>query len=113
VVEISTGLSLTVILSVLVVTVIASLLSPRGRAQTYVAAARRHATEYLDVETDPAYCDEIFHRLIVEEDKIRTLPEKHRRRIRQEAELMTLIRRAHELHAERVAAGTCFDVAAR
>jgi tellurite resistance protein TerC len=108
--EISTGLSLAVILSVLVVTVVASLLSPRGRAVTYVAAARRHATEYLDIETDPAYCDEIFHRLLVEEDRIRTLPEKHRRRIRQEAELMELLRRAHRVHEERVSAGTCFVV---
>jgi tellurite resistance protein TerC len=44
----------------------------------------------------------------VEEAHIRTLPEKHRRRIRQEAELMELIRRAHRLHEERIADGVCF-----
>ena len=54
VVEISTGLSLAVIIGVLVVTVVASLISPKGRAQNLVAAARRHATEFLDIETDPA-----------------------------------------------------------
>jgi tellurite resistance protein TerC len=108
VVEISTGASLAVIIGVLVITVVASLLSPRGRARTYVSAARRHATEYLDIETDPAYCDEIFHRLLVEEEHIRTLPEKHRRRIRQEQELMELIRRAHRLHEQRIADGVCF-----
>ena len=44
VVEISTGLSLSVIIGVLVVTVVASLISPKGRAQNAVANARRHAT---------------------------------------------------------------------
>ena len=55
VIEISTGLSLAVIIGVLVVTVIASLTSPKGRAQNLVSAARRHATEYLMCETDPRY----------------------------------------------------------
>src|SRR4051794_9006495 len=66
VVEISTGMSLVFIIGVLVVTVGVSLLSPKGRAQTYVSAARRHAREFLQIETDPAYCDEIFHRLLDE-----------------------------------------------
>ncbi|MEV4707280.1 TerC family protein [Actinoplanes sp. NPDC049316] len=108
VVEISTVVSLGVIIGVLVVTVIVSLLSPKGRAQTYVAAARRHALEYLDIETDPAYCDEIFHKLAVEEEHIRGLPEKYRARIRQEQDLMNLLQRTHRLHEERVAAGVCF-----
>src|SRR3954471_7269543 len=51
VVEISTGLSLSVILGVLVVTVVASLLSPAGRAQNAIANARRHAASYLDSES--------------------------------------------------------------
>ena len=55
VVEISTGLSLTVIIGVLVVTVLASLLSPRGSAQNAVSGARRHATEYLDPGTRPTW----------------------------------------------------------
>src|SRR6185436_3370040 len=38
VVEISTALSLSLIIGILFVTVVASLLSPKGRAQTYVAA---------------------------------------------------------------------------
>ncbi|WP_127497822.1 TerC family protein [Actinoplanes solisilvae] len=108
VVEISTALSLTLIIGILVITVIASLLSPRGRAQTYIAAARRHANEFLDIETDPAYCDEIFHRLLVEEARLKSLPERYRARIRSEAELMELLGRAHLLHDERIANGTCF-----
>lgn len=108
VVEISTGASLAFIIGVLVITVIASLLSPKGRAQTYVAAARRHATEFLDIETDPRYCDEIYHKLLDEEAHLKGLPEKYRARIRQEDELMDLLRRAHRVHDERVTAGTCF-----
>ncbi|WP_433370093.1 TerC family protein [Actinoplanes sp. CA-142083] len=109
--EISTGLSLAIIVSILLITVVVSLLSPKGRAQTYVATARRHATEFLDIETDPAYCDEIFHKLLVEEARLKGLPEKYRARIRAEEELMGLLRRAHELHDERVALGRCYQPA--
>jgi tellurite resistance protein TerC len=108
VVEISTGVSLSLIIGLLVVTVVASLLSPKGRAQTYVAAARRHAREFLDVETDPAYCDVIFHRLLDEEAHLKRLPEKYRRRIREQDELMELLRQAHGVHDDRVAGGRCY-----
>ena len=108
VVEISTPVSLALIIGILLVTVVASLLSPKGRAQTYVAAARRHANEFLDVETDPAYCDEIFHKLLVEEERLKSLPEKYRARLRAQDELMELLGRAHLLHDERVADGRCF-----
>jgi tellurite resistance protein TerC len=108
VIEISTGVSLAFIILVLVITVVASLLSPKGRAQTYVAAARRHAHEFLDIEQDPAYCDEIYHKLLNEEEHLRSLPEKYRKRIRQERELMDLLRRAHQVHETRVADGRCF-----
>jgi tellurite resistance protein TerC len=113
VVEIGTGLSLGIIIGVLIVTVVVSLLSPKGRAQTYVAAARRHAKEFLDVETDPAYCDELFHRLQAEEGHLKALPEKYRAQIRQEDELMELLGRAHDLHDQRVADGRCFVPAGR
>ncbi|GAA4956810.1 TerC/Alx family metal homeostasis membrane protein [Actinoplanes utahensis] len=106
--EIPTVLSLGIIIGVLVITVIASLLSPKGRARTAQAAARRHATEFLDVETDPAYCDEIYHKLLVEEENLKRLPEKYRARVRGESELMALLERAHRVHEERVAAGSCF-----
>ncbi|GIE94048.1 tellurium resistance protein [Paractinoplanes rishiriensis] len=106
--EIPTLLSLILIVGILLLTVVVSLLSPKGRAQMYVAAARRHANEFLDIETDPNYCDEIFHRLLNEEAHIKTLPEKYRARIRAESELMALLRRAHEVHDERVAAGRCY-----
>jgi tellurite resistance protein TerC len=46
--DLSTTLSLTVIMVILLTTTAASLLSPRGRAQHALAGARRHATEYLN-----------------------------------------------------------------
>ncbi|MGW0050963.1 TerC family protein [Nocardia cyriacigeorgica] len=103
--EISTGASLLVILLVLVVTVVVSVVSPRGRAQQAVANARRHATDYLDLgyTADQAERDRIFGLLRSEEQRLRALPEKYRRRIRQEDELMDLLRDAHRRHDENVA----------
>jgi tellurite resistance protein TerC len=112
VVEIPTAVSLGAIVGVLVVTVIASLLSPKGQARTAAAAARRSAHEFLDVETDPEYCDEVYHRMRVEEDKLKALPANQRSLIHQEAQLMELLDRAHQVHEERVAAGRCFEPAA-
>ncbi|MEV0383802.1 TerC/Alx family metal homeostasis membrane protein [Nonomuraea sp. NPDC050643] len=100
VMEISTGLSLSVILGVLLITVVASLASPKGRAQNTVSAARRHAQEYLEVEHDPELREELFGKLCAEEQQLKKLPEKYRRLIRQEEKLMSLLRRAHEEHEE-------------
>ncbi|MFI7698711.1 TerC family protein [Nonomuraea sp. NPDC049480] len=96
--EISTGLSLSVIVGVLVITVIASLTSAKGRAQNTVSAARRHAQHYLEVEHDPALREELFGKLCAEEQQLRKLPEKYRRRIREEEKLMALLRKVHEEH---------------
>ena len=106
VVEISTTLSLSVIVGVLVVTVVASLLSPRGRAQQAVSSLRHLAEHYLDIdyEADPAIRAEGWRRLEQEEQRVRALPEKYRRYIREEHRLFDLIRQAHETHDERVRA---------
>ena len=98
--EIGTGLSLSVIISVLAITTMASLMSPRGRAQTAVARARRHATAYLDVHfaADAEEREQIFGKLCAEEETIKALPPKYRARIREEHDLMGLIRRAHAAH---------------
>ncbi|GIF07900.1 tellurium resistance protein [Actinoplanes siamensis] len=106
--EIPTLASLAIIVGVLLVTVVASLLSPRGRARTYTAVARRRATEFLEVEKDPRYCDEVYHKLLDAEAGLRALPERHRERVRAQGELMELLNRAHRVHEERVAAGSCF-----
>jgi TerC family integral membrane protein len=111
VVEISTGLSLSVIIGVLIVTVIASLVSNKGKAQNAVTAARHHAVEYLDVETDALRREEIFAKLTAEIEVIKSLPERYRARIRQEENLMALFERAHaeHLHATVAASPTPRD----
>ncbi|MFF2348040.1 TerC family protein [Pseudarthrobacter sp. NPDC058119] len=100
VVEVSTGLSLSVILGVLVVTILASVFSPKGKAKNAVSGARRHATEYVDLnyETDMAERDKIFTKMVREEDQIRKLPEKYKRLVRNETEFLDLIRQAHDEH---------------
>ncbi|HYB37243.1 MAG TPA: TerC/Alx family metal homeostasis membrane protein [Mycobacterium sp.] len=98
--EVSTDLSLTVIVVILVVTTMVSLLSRRGRAQNAVARARRHAAEYLNLqyEIDPAEREKIFAALLSEERQINAFPMKYRARIRNEDELMDLLRQAHRAH---------------
>jgi len=100
VVEISTPVSLSVIIGVLVVTVVASLVSPKGRAQNAVSGARRHATQYLDAnfEADPGLRQKIYDDLLDEEQTILGLPEKYRSRIREEDKLMRLLKDAHAEH---------------
>jgi tellurite resistance protein TerC len=107
VVEISTGLSLSVIIGVLLFTVVASRISPKGRAQNAVANARRHARQYLDLsyEADQRLREKTFEALLQEEQIICGLPERYRRRIRDEQELMDLLHRAHTVEDQRVAAG--------
>lgn len=102
VIEVSTTVSLSVIIGVLVVTVVASLLSPRGRAQTQIANARRHARAYLDVHytADRTEHERVFQRLLDEEQAIRALSPKQRSWIRAESELMDLLRRAHAAYDE-------------
>lgn len=102
VVEISTGTSLTVILGVLVVTVLGSIYSPKGKAKNMVSGAKRHATEYVDLnyETDIAEREVIFNKMLREEAELRKLPEKYKRLIRNETEFMNLLRQAHAEHDE-------------
>ncbi|WP_024365296.1 TerC family protein [Arthrobacter sp. TB 26] len=100
VLEISTGASLLVILGVLTVTVLASIFSPKGKAKNAVSGAKRHAIDYLDLnyETDIVERERIFTKMVSEEEQLRTLPEKYKRLIRHETEVMELLHRAHAEH---------------
>ncbi|OBJ81146.1 TerC family protein [Mycobacterium colombiense] len=106
-VEIGTYLSLGVIVGVLLVTVVASLLSPVGKAQTAIAGARRHATAYLDSEYthDPAERERIFRKLLDERDQILALGPKYRQLVRDEPALIALLDRAAAKHDEAVDRG--------
>jgi TerC family integral membrane protein len=101
VVEISTNLSLGIIVGILIVTVIASLRSPEGKAQTAVMNARRHAAAYCDLnyETDPAVREGIYNKMVAEEELMKKLPEKYRAKITDEDGLVALLKQAHNQHA--------------
>lgn len=107
VVEISTSLSLAVIVGVLAVTVVASLLSRKGKATTAIANARRHATAYLDSEYthDPGERERIFRKLLDERDQIVALGAKYRQLVRDEPALNDLLERAAAKHDEAVDRG--------
>jgi tellurite resistance protein TerC len=103
VVEVPTGVSLTFIVGVLTVTVVTSLLSPKGKAQTAVLNARRYATRYLDLsyEADPALREHTYDKLMGEVARMRLMKDKHRETIREEHELMEMIEEARRVHGER------------
>ncbi|WP_035857950.1 TerC family protein [Cryptosporangium arvum] len=107
VVEIGTGLSLSVVVGVLLLTIGASLLSPAGKARTAIAGARRHAAAYLDAEytTDAAERERIFRLLLAERDHIVALGPEYRRQVRDEAALMALLQRARDSHEAAVDRG--------
>ncbi|MCW2955436.1 MAG: transporter [Thermoleophilia bacterium] len=102
VIEISTTTSLTFIVGVLVVTIVASLLSKRGKARTAVANARRHATDYLDLGYTKDFSERqrIYDLLLQEEATIHELPEQLREMIGDEGEFVDLLQRAHVRRAE-------------
>ena len=101
VVEISTGLSLAVILVVLLITIFASLFSTRGRTQTAMAHLRRDATAYLDAEytEDQGERERIFQRLLRARDHIIELGPEARQQVKNETELMALCRQVADAHA--------------
>ncbi|EMY34741.1 hypothetical protein D477_008233 [Arthrobacter crystallopoietes BAB-32] len=102
VVEISIGLSLTVIIGVLVITVIASLMSKAGKAQTAINNARRHAVNYMDLEytADSAERERIYRALVAEERQIEQMEPKYRNKAKDVDKIREQVREAHRQHEE-------------
>ena len=100
VMEITTGLSLVVILVVLLITIFGSLFSTRGRTQTAMANVRRDATAYLDAEytDDPAERERIYRRLLNSRDHIIALGPKAKQIVKNEPELLELCRQVTTTH---------------
>lgn len=101
--EISTMWSLVAIVAILVVTVVVSLWSPAGRAQTAVAGARRYATRYLDLgyEVHQPVREKTYGQMVTAEQTMAGLPDKYVHRFRAE-DLSELLERAHVVHADRL-----------
>jgi tellurite resistance protein TerC len=105
VVEISTGLSLTVIIGVLVFTVVASLVSKTGKAQTAINNARRHAVSYLDLEytADPAERERIYSALLEEERQIEQMEPKYRNKAKDVDTIRAEVAEAQQQHEQYLA----------
>jgi tellurite resistance protein TerC len=102
VVEITTLMSLVVIVGILVVTVALSLLSPKGKAKTAVSRLRRRLAAWQDLdaadtpapERERAYAD-----LVSAEQAVQALPPEHRALIRERHTLREMLAEAHARHA--------------
>ena len=97
--EISTGVSLAVILGVLVVTVVVSLVSPAGRAKTVETTVRKHARAAVDDELPEADRAVAYRALVAAQGRVAALPQKGRASIEGDEELSELVQRAHQQHA--------------
>jgi tellurite resistance protein TerC len=102
VIEITTGLSLAVIIGVLIVTVIASLASKAGKAQTAINNARRHAEAYLDLgyTADLGERERIYTRLVEEERNILSMEQKYRDKAKDIDAIREKVALAHARHEE-------------
>ncbi|GAB3280319.1 TerC/Alx family metal homeostasis membrane protein [Sinomonas notoginsengisoli] len=100
--EITTGLSLTVIIGVLLVTILASLYSKAGKAHAAVNNARRHAENYLDLEytADPTERERVYRELVDEEKDILTMDKKYRDKVKDIEEIRAKVAEAHTRHAD-------------
>ncbi|ACZ22901.1 membrane protein TerC, possibly involved in tellurium resistance [Sanguibacter keddieii DSM 10542] len=98
--EVSTPLSLTVIVGVLAVTVVASLMSGKGKVQNLVNGARRDAAHYVDLSytTDPAERHRLYVDLQETESRLQKIEPKYADMYTEDAELQELIAKAHEAH---------------
>jgi len=98
--EISTGLSLLVIIGVLAVTVVASLVSPAGRAHSAIANSRNSAKKYIsgDFSGKGETRDEVYGLVVAHERALGLLSAKHRAQAAEDEELNSLLAEAHELH---------------
>lgn len=106
VVEVGIELSLAVIVGVLIITVLASLYSPKGRALATIQRVQTLSEKYLNLPADASEAEraEIQSKLDAEVAKSREIPQKYRDElIESENEYQDLVRRARTAHAERSA----------
>jgi len=98
--EITTEVSLAVIVGILTVTVLASLVSPAGRAHSAIALSRNSAKKYIDGDFSGKgeTRDEVYAQVVAHERALGLLSEKHRTRAAEDEELQALLEEAHELH---------------
>ena len=101
--EVTTGLSLSVIIATLVVTVLVSLLSPKGRAQAAVTDAHREAQAYVEMTyaSFEAEREAMYERMIGHEMVTASLPEKFQYMVASDHHVNHLLADAHRVHEKR------------
>lgn len=106
VIEVGTGTSLLAILAILLVTVVVSLRSPKGKTKTAVTALRRDVADYLDPDSavDAAQRERIYARLVESERKVMALEPRLRQLIREPEKLKAALARVHRQHGSAAAA---------
>lgn len=104
--DISTEVSLLVIVATLIVVVVFSLFSAKGKALTTIKAARRQAQRYLDTAFDAEHTlrQRAYRDVLASERALADMPPKSRELIHDEQGLLDLLDRAHETHDRYVAA---------
>ncbi|MGP9529060.1 TerC family protein [Arthrobacter sp. S41] len=100
VIEISTGLSLTVIIGALLITVLASLFSKAGKAQTAIGNLGRHASSYTDLTytSDPNERERIYQALLEEEAYVKSMAKKYRDKAKDVEKIREEVAEAHQQH---------------
>ncbi|MBO3143977.1 TerC family protein [Dermatophilus congolensis] len=100
--EVGIGLSLSVIIGVLAITVIASLLSPKGKAVSLINNTNRHAMTYIDLDSDvdAEYREETYQKMLVEERSLRSIDDRFKHLVEEHKELEKHLAEAHALHAK-------------
>lgn len=102
VIEITTTTSLYVIGAILVVTVIASVVSRKGKARSAAMDLRQLAAEYMGLD-DAAFADDrerLYARLVAAEQRFTSLDEALRKLIDDRESLKATLADAHARHAE-------------
>ncbi|MGJ3509007.1 TerC family protein [Enemella sp. A6] len=103
VVEVDIGVSLTVIITVLAITIAASLLSPRGRALAVIKKTEKLAQAYIALGDDASDAErkKINAQLARQMKQMPRISEKHRNDlIENEARFRDQVRRAHGEHRD-------------
>ncbi len=105
VIEISTWTSLVVIVAILLVTVVASLTSPKGKAKVAVSALRAKVADYLSLPAGaaPAVRRAVFADLRGAQARVDALEPRFKAMVKRPDVLQHDLRRAHEAHAEATA----------
>ncbi|WP_178945768.1 TerC family protein [Kocuria sp. TGY1127_2] len=103
VIEVGIGMSLGVIIGVLVLTVLVSLYSPKGRALRIISGTEKAASDYLDLPEDASEekRSELHGRLTEYQKKLAGLPDRTKDQlIDSEAKFRDLLTRAHGRHQD-------------